>query len=215
MDDSSALVAQIERNLWRNPPDMESILQVFSDDNKLYASVIIGGFASIQKEMSEIKSLIATIASNKTNSVTPTELGMFFSMDAYKYLIEDFTLVGDKVAYKGEICGQSDSVILQLSIRLEDFFGSKDVHFANLFKGLRRALTKRDNVHQDYKMLLQNELDEYFSQHKKAKRIKFKVIADIFSELPDVTEQKLKVWLEELGYNPKPDVNRVLWYTNK
>jgi hypothetical protein len=215
MDDSSALVAQIERNLWRNPPDMESILQVFSDDNKLYASVIIGGFASIQKEMSEIKSLIATIASNKTNSVTPTELGMFFSMDAYKYLIEDFTLIGDKVAYKGEICGQSDSVILQLSIRLEDFFGSKDVHFANLFKGLRRALTKRDNVHQDYKMLLQNELDEYFSQHKKAKRIKFKVIADIFSELPDVTEQKLKVWLEELGYNPKPDVNRVLWYTNK
>lgn len=215
MDDSSALVAQIEKNLWRNPPDIESILQVFSDDNKLYASVITGGFASIQKEMAEIKSLINTIASNKTNSVTPTELGMFFSMDAYKYLIEDFTLIGDKVAYRGEICSQSDSVILQLSIRLEDFFGSKDVHFANLFKGLRRALTKRDNVHQDYKLLLQNELDEYFSQHKKAKRIKFKVIADIFSELPDVTEQKLKVWLEELGYNPKPDVNRVLWYSNK
>lgn len=62
---------------------------------------------------------------------------------------------------------------------------------------------------------LQNELDEYFNQHKKAKRIKFKTIADIFSELPDMTEQKLKLWLEELGYRPKPDVNRVLWYTDK
>lgn len=215
MDKNLALVAQVERSLWRNPTDEEGILQLFSETDKPLASVLIGGFVSMQKQMSEIKSLITTIASNKTNSVTPTELGMFFSMDAYKYLIEDFSLIGDKVAYRGEICSQSDSVILQLSIRLEDFFGSKDVHFANLFKGLRRALTKRDNVHQDYKLLLQNELNEYFNQHKKAKRIKFKVIADIFSELPDVTEQKLKVWLEELGYNPKPDVNRVLWYTNK
>jgi hypothetical protein len=215
MDENLALVAQVEKSLWRSPTDEEGILQLFSETDRPLASVLIGGFVSMQKQMSEIKSLITTIASNKTNSVTPTELGMFFSMDAYKYLIEDFSLIGDKVAYRGEICGQSDSVILQLSIRLEDFFGSKDVHFANLFKGLRRALTKRDNVHQDYKLLLQNELDEYFSQHKKAKRVKFKVIADIFSELPDVTEQKLKVWLEELGYNPKPDVNRVLWYTNK
>jgi len=190
-------------------------LQLFSDADRPLASVLVGGFVSMQKQMAEIKSLITTIASNKTNSVTPTELGMFFSMDAYKYLIEDFSLIEDKVAYKGEICGQSDSVILQLSIRLEDFFGSKDVHFANLFKGLRRALTKRGNVLQDYKLLLQNELDEYFNQHKKAKRIKFKTIADIFSELPDMTEQKLKLWLEELGYRPKPDVNRVLWYTDK
>jgi hypothetical protein len=215
MEDNLALVAQVEKSLWRNPTDEEGVLQLFSDADRPLASVLVGGFVSMQKQMAEIKSLITTIASNKTNSVTPTELGMFFSMDAYKHLIEDFSLVGDKVAYKGEICGQSDSVILQLSIRLEDFFGSKDVHFANLFKGLRRALTKRDNVLQDYKLLLQNELDEYFNQHKKAKRIKFKTIADIFSELPDITEQKLKLWLEELGYRPKPDVNRVLWYTNK
>jgi len=214
MEDNLALVAQVEKSLWRNPTDEEGVLQLFSDADRPLASVLVGGFVSMQKQMAEIKSLITTIASNKTNSVTPTELGMFFSMDAYKYLIEDFSLVGDKVAYRGEICGQSDSVILQLSIRLEDFFGSKDVHFANLFKGLRRALTKRDNVLQDYKLLLQNELDEYFNQHKKAKRIKFKTIADIFSELPDMTEQKLKLWLEELGYRPKPDVNRVLWYTN-
>jgi hypothetical protein len=215
MEDNLALVAQVEKSLWRNPTDEEGVLQLFSDADRPLASVLVGGFVSMQKQMAEIKSLITTIASNKTNSVTPTELGMFFSMDAYKYLIEDFSLIEDKVAYKGEICGQSDSVILQLSIRLEDFFGSKDVHFANLFKGLRRALTKRGNVLQDYKLLLQNELDEYFNQHKKAKRIKFKTIADIFSELPDMTEQKLKLWLEELGYRPKPDVNRVLWYTDK
>ena len=190
-------VDQVEVAIWKNPIDEITILNAFHEDDKLLASCLIGAFVTISNTQRDTLALIKSLSEDKTNKITATQLSRFFLL--HEDLLTDFSFIDQKLRYKGKEIKATCPTITLLAIKLEDYFGSKDIDFTIILMALKRYFIRKDNQSNEVFEFIAKECRDYLENYttKKKTKIPLKFVKDL---IPDKSVAELKAFMLEAGY---------------
>lgn len=219
------VVDTLNTALDKKPRDSDLVIGLFSDDNRMVASLLVGKlFQTLDllearseenlKIQKETKELVATLLKDKdVSTVNPTTLAYFFSNNPE--ILEDFSFANNSISYKGNFLGSDSEELITLSLQLMKHFGTKHIPFSTLLMAMKRYFVAKKNSTNYLKEFIEAQCEEYLSEYKTKKRTKIpmKFLKDSCSELPDITTNILRLIMSELGYQETKNNTRSVFFS--
>jgi hypothetical protein len=213
----SLQVLAVQEGLDRDPTDEERILDSFPDDSsRLLASLLLTAYmdskkdnAKIQKKQDEIYELL--LNSTRSTRVTAVSLSQFFFL--HPDLLEEFSYIEGSIFFKGKKLNPDSEGLLSLSLKLETFFGSRDIPFKDLLIGIKRYFFKLSEQEDSFYEYIRQACDEYIagSKTKRRTRIPLKHLRTIF----DISIEDIRAAMMHIGYVEIKDKSATVFFTRE
>jgi len=196
MLEENALVA-LTTSLEEIPPNIRKALGCFEQE-KQKAEIILGAYYVQYKEQRETNRLLKELTDNLSNDrlVTATSLSNFFLINSS--LLTGFYLHNNKIFFNSQVVDENTASLAKLSIKLESWYGNKDISYSVLLQAIKRYLLKSQFQEES----ITNEVAEYIEDYltggktKKRRRISLK---ELKHQFPEHTPEKLKTMVASTG----------------
>lgn len=207
-DPQSALVSTVKESLDKDPTDEERIIECFVAEDQSLATVLVSAYVDQKKDLEAMKQVLLKmqekqdqtyellLSSNNNRKITTTSLSRFFSL--HSDLLDGFGYEEEYITYEGEKLKPESKALLGLSVRLEDYFGTKEIAFKDLLIAIKRyffKLNQQDNALKDHVLLI---CEEYLaaSKTKKRTRVPMKYLRSVL----DLPLKQIKDLMYDIGY---------------
>lgn len=167
-----------------------------------------------QLALREQEKTIKSLQSLDSTRVNTTTLTHFFLN--HEHLVKDYSLNEKNLLMCGdELLTKESRAILHLSIDLEDYFGSKNIHIAIVVNALKRYLVTKEKNSTYFQDFLVDLVEEYLSQQttKARTRIALSYLRKVCQDIPELNVANIKSIMYNAGYIARTDKsNKVFFY---
>jgi hypothetical protein len=204
----SALVTTVKQSLDKDPTDEERIIECFASEDQSLATIIVSAYVDQKRDLQAMREVMVKmqqkqeqtyellLSSNNNKRITSTSLSRFF--DLHPELLEGFNYDGEFILFKGEKLKPESNALLSLSIRLEDYFGTKEIQFKDLLIAIKRYFFKIQQQDDSFKNHILLMCEEYLNESKTRKRTR--VPMKYIKTIVDLPLQEIKDLMYSIGY---------------
>lgn len=216
----TSLVTTVKESLDKDPTDEERIISCFTVEDQTLATIIVSAYVDQKRDLAAMRDVMAKmqekqdqtydllLSSTHSKKITSVSLSRFF--DLHPDIIADFSYNGESILYCGEKLKPDSNALLALSIKLEDYFGTKEIHFKDLLVAMKRHFFKHQQQVEQYHDQILLLCEEYLSECKTKRRTR--VPLKHLKTIINLPNKDIKALMIAIGYKEWKDKSGSLYY---
>lgn len=216
----TSLVRTVKESLDKDPTDEERIISCFTAEDQTLATIIVSAYVDQKRDLATMKEVMVRmqekqdqtynllLSSNHNKKITSVSLSRFF--DLHPEILEGFSYDGESILHNAEKLKPDSNALLALSIKLEDYFGTKEIHFKDLLVAMKRYFFKHQQQMEQYHDQIILLCEEYLSECKTKRRTR--VPLKYLKTIIDLPNKDIKNLMTTIGYKEWKDKSGSLYY---